>query len=90
MNAEPAPLTTWGPRLQSLREAWGWSLEDLSEKTGLSRASLSGYETGAKPNASLESLLKLQRAFDLDSLEALLGRPPSATLAGTSADRRDL
>ncbi len=38
---------------------------------------------GARCDPSLSSMLKIQRAFDLDSIEALLGPTPSQLLTST-------
>lgn len=65
-----------------LRGAQGWSVDDLAERTGISRATLYRIESGENTNPTLGNLLKLQWVFDLDTLETLLGDMPSANAAG--------
>ena len=44
---------TLGEKLQKLRKAWGWTQEELSEKVGVSRQSLSKWESdGALPDTA--------------------------------------
>ena len=56
-------------RLRSLRQALGWSLDALAERSHLSPSTISRIETG-KRTVSLDVLLPLARALqiDLDSL----------------------
>lgn len=56
-------------RLRSLRQALGWSLDTLGERSHLSPSTISRIETG-KRTVSLDVLLPLARALqiDLDSL----------------------
>ncbi len=56
-------------RLRSLRQALGWSLDALGERSHLSPSTISRIETG-KRTVSLDVLLPLARALqiDLDSL----------------------
>jgi transcriptional regulator with XRE-family HTH domain len=61
MSAELAGL---GARLRRLRGERGWRLEDLSERTGLSRAYLSRLEGGER-QPSLGALFDLARAYDV-------------------------
>ena len=61
MGAELAGL---GARLRKLRGERGWRLEDLAERTGLSRAYLSRLEGGER-QPSLSSLFGVARAYDV-------------------------
>jgi transcriptional regulator with XRE-family HTH domain len=56
-------------RLRSLRQAAGWSLDELAERTHLSASTISRIETG-KRTISLDVLLPIAAALqvDLDSL----------------------
>jgi DNA-binding Xre family transcriptional regulator len=74
----------WGKHLVVLRTGRGWTLRELADKSGVSRSRLSQVERGVNTNLSLENLLALQRSLGLDSIEALLGDMPSASLSGTS------
>ena len=57
-------------RLRSLRQALGWSLDALGERSHLSPSTISRIETG-KRTVSLDVLLPLARALQID-LESLL------------------
>ncbi len=57
-------------RLRSLRQAHGWSLDVLAERSNLSPSTISRIETG-KRAVSLDVLLPLARALQID-LESLL------------------
>lgn len=57
-----AELAGMGARLRRLRSERGWRLEDLAERTGLSRAYLSRLEGGER-QPSLGSLFGLARAY---------------------------
>ncbi|HZZ90367.1 MAG TPA: helix-turn-helix transcriptional regulator, partial [Caulobacteraceae bacterium] len=59
-------------RLKLERETRGWSLADLAERSGVSRAAISKIERGeASPTAGV--LVRLADAFDL-TLAGLLAR----------------
>lgn len=62
-----------GPRLQTLREARGLTLADVSERTGVSSSTLSRLENGQR-RASLEVLLPLAQVYRLP-LDELVGAP---------------
>jgi transcriptional regulator with XRE-family HTH domain len=61
-NAMGADLAEIGARLRKLREESGWRLEDLSRRTGLSKAYLSRLESGER-QPSLGALFKVARAY---------------------------
>ena len=81
MGGEPiggteGALAGLGERLRRLRGERGWRLEDLSERTGLSRAYLSRLEGGER-QPSLSSLFAMARAYDV-SLSSLFEPEPEA------------
>ncbi|QIN80363.1 helix-turn-helix domain-containing protein [Rubrobacter marinus] len=55
-------LATIGTRLRGLRRERGWRLEDLAERTGLSKAYLSRLESGER-QPSLTALFGISRAY---------------------------
>lgn len=57
-------LARIGARLRELREERGWRLEDLAERTGLSKAYLSRLEGGER-QPSLSALLNVSEAHDV-------------------------
>lgn len=63
-----------GARLKSLRKERGWRLEDLAERTGLSKAYLSRLESGER-QPSLTALFGVARAYGI-SFSALFEPEP--------------
>jgi len=84
LNGQSAHL---GTRLKQLREDAGLTLRQLEHETGVARSWLSKMEADPSPNPSLSVLLALQRAFKLNTIEALLGDLPSE-LSGVSLSAR--
>lgn len=71
-----------GGHLRRLRVERFWTMRELAARTGLSSGTVSALERGAA-QPTLGTLLALQRAFDLPSIEDLLGpvgRTPSRIL----------
>jgi transcriptional regulator with XRE-family HTH domain len=68
-----AALDLVGPRLRSVRKQRGVTLTDLSERTGISKSTLSRLENGQR-RPSLELLLPLAAAFRVP-LDELVGAP---------------
>lgn len=66
------PLEDVGQRLRALRQHRGFTLTDLSERTGISVSTLSRLESGER-RAALELLMPLARLYDV-SLDSLVGR----------------
>jgi HTH-type transcriptional regulator, competence development regulator len=64
-----------GIHLKKLREARGWTLRDVQEKTGISSGHLSLIENGQVKNPSPSVLNRLAGAFEIapDSLLVLAG-----------------
>jgi len=71
--AIPDVLAQVGPRLRRLRERRELTLSTLSEKTGISKSTLSRLETGER-KPSLELLLPLCETYHLP-LDELVGAP---------------
>jgi len=69
-------LAMVGVRLRRLRGERGWRLEDLAERTGLSKAYLSRLESGER-QPSLTALFSVARAYDV-SFSALFEPEPEA------------
>jgi transcriptional regulator with XRE-family HTH domain len=63
-----------GKRLRSLRLAKGWTQQELADKAGMTPAFLSYLENGTR-SGSLESLLKLADALNVESEELLAAKP---------------
>lgn len=58
-------------KLKELREKMGFSQEELAEKSGISRVSISNLETGTVSEAKISTLRKLASALNV-SLDILL------------------
>lgn len=65
--------TVFGRRVRSLRDARGWTQEELSDHSKVPAAMISHFETGQRQKASADNLVKLANAFDV-TLDYLLGR----------------
>jgi transcriptional regulator with XRE-family HTH domain len=68
-----AALDLVGPRLKRMRSQRGVTLADLSERTGISKSTLSRLETGQR-RPSLELLLPLAQTYRVP-LDDLVGAP---------------
>ena len=68
-----AALDLVGPRLKQMRTQRGITLADLSERTGISKSTLSRLETGQR-RPSLELLLPLAQTYRVP-LDDLVGAP---------------
>lgn len=62
---------TIGSRIASIRNAWGWTQLELSERVGVAVAVISHWETGHR-TPSLGHAIKLARALGV-SLDRLCG-----------------
>ncbi len=88
-----------GTRLKAARKAKGWTQQDLADKAGLTPAFLSYLENGTR-SGSLESLLKLAEALNVEPEQLLAGKVPapkpgtigypSLSLEGLSVGEGDL
>ena len=65
------PPVDLGARLRELRTERGWSLDEASGRTGLSRSSLYKVEKG-KMSPTFDALKKLSEGFDLDIARLLV------------------
>jgi transcriptional regulator with XRE-family HTH domain len=74
---DPTPTTAAldrvAPRLRRIREQRGFTLTELSERTGISKSTLSRLETGQR-RPSLELLLPLAQTYRVP-LDELVGAP---------------
>ncbi|MER7223657.1 helix-turn-helix domain-containing protein [Streptomyces rubradiris] len=64
LNPDASPQAAYGARLRSLREARGWTQEDLAALTEYSSVHISAVETGRKP-PTLRFSRSADRAFGL-------------------------
>jgi transcriptional regulator with XRE-family HTH domain len=58
----------FGQRVRRLREAKGWTQEELAEKADIHRTYLGGIERGLR-NVALRNIAKIAQAFDLSLSE---------------------
>jgi HTH-type transcriptional regulator/antitoxin HipB len=69
----------FGVRLRLLREHRDWSQADAGRHAGMSQAEWSRVER-AETNPSMTTLLRMQNALGVDSIETLFGEEPSRRL----------
>jgi len=67
----PKP-STFGRRLKELRETRGLTQAQLADSSGVPAVMISHFETGARQNASMATLIKLAKALSC-SVDFLLG-----------------
>jgi len=65
-----------GRRLALVRERRGWSMGQLSDRSGVSRAAISRIESGTTPSPGAETLRKLSEALGVP-LSELTGERPA-------------
>lgn len=65
LNPDASPQAAYGARLRSLREARGWTQEDLAGRTEYSSVHVSAVENGRKP-PTLRFSRSVDRAFGID------------------------
>ncbi|MCX4639796.1 helix-turn-helix transcriptional regulator [Streptomyces platensis] len=65
LNPDASPQAAYGARLRSLREARGWTQEDLAERAEYSSVHISAVENGRKP-PTLRFSRSLDRVFGLE------------------------
>jgi len=85
-SVEPE-LARLGGRLRGLRTARGWTLEELAERSGLSKAFLSRLEAGSR-QPSIAAVLTLARVYDVAMGELFEAPAPDETcivVRGTQA-----
>jgi len=68
------PQQVLGSNIRRLREAKGWSQEDLAEKANLHRTYVSGIERGVR-NPSLTIVFKLAEGLGVEPGNLLNRRP---------------
>jgi transcriptional regulator with XRE-family HTH domain len=68
-----------GRRVRALRAERGWTLDDVAERSGVSRRMVVNVEQGVT-NASIATLLRLSTALGV-SLESMVALPRTAALA---------
>ncbi len=64
-------VTRLGSVLKGLRQAKGWTLEDLARRAKVTNAYISLLETGKKKNPSLAVLKRLAKALRVPVTELL-------------------
>ncbi|MCL6452902.1 MAG: helix-turn-helix domain-containing protein [Alicyclobacillus sp.] len=56
-------MGTVGEKLRALRTERGWTLRELSERSGVSLSHLSAIENHTRPTPSLDSVRRIAKAF---------------------------
>jgi transcriptional regulator with XRE-family HTH domain len=68
LNPDASPQAAYGARLRSLREARGWTQEDLAGRTDYSSVHISAVENGRKP-PTLRFSRSADRAFGIEGAD---------------------
>jgi transcriptional regulator with XRE-family HTH domain len=68
----PAAQAEFGKRVRRLREARGWTLESLAEKSGMHWTYVGSVERGAR-NISLVNIIRLADALEVDPSKLVKG-----------------
>ncbi|MFE3884025.1 Scr1 family TA system antitoxin-like transcriptional regulator [Streptomyces lydicus] len=68
LNPDASPQAAYGARLRSLREARGWTQEDLAGRTDYSSVHISAVENGRKP-PTLRFSRSVDRAFGIEGAD---------------------
>jgi transcriptional regulator with XRE-family HTH domain len=68
-------------RIKMLREARGWTQEQLAERAAIQRSYLGDLELGRR-NPSVRTLVKVSNAFGIDVSELLEGSRKERTARG--------
>ncbi len=85
-SAEALRKLKLGPRVKGLRSARGWTLNEASERTGLSRASISKIERD-EMSPTFDALRKLAVGFEIDITELFSARGAAAASGRRSVTR---
>lgn len=67
--------TSIGQRIKALREARGWSQEDLATRAGVSRGAISQWETSPTQRILAPHLAATAKALQVTADELLTGNP---------------
>ncbi len=70
-------IQSLGERILELRKNHRWSQDDLATRIGVSRPSVSQWESGDTKNIKNDNLLSLAKAFGITVDELLTGKPPA-------------
>jgi transcriptional regulator with XRE-family HTH domain len=63
--------------LKRLRSERNWSTRQLAREAGVNADTVSELERAVRSNINVSTVLRLQGAFQLYSIEQLLGEPPA-------------
>jgi len=78
-SAMPGNGSNMGAEIKAQRLARGWTLEELSARSGVSKAAISKIEKGqSKP--SFETLLRIARCLQMNFVEVMEGAPASSSV----------
>ncbi len=80
-----AQPTIFGTRLKHARELRDLTQAELAAKAGISPIQVSHFETGARPSASADTLVKVANALSV-SIDFLLGRAANPEPVGGNVE----
>lgn len=56
-------------KLKELREKRGFTQQDLAEKSGVSRITISAIETGVQKNVTVKTLISISKALNVKIMD---------------------
>ncbi len=83
-------VTDFGNWIKEQREMRGWSQPQLAERAGTTAATISRFETGARPSRKREWALRLATAFEIDPASALLAAGFAVNVGEMRPDKVEL
>ena len=86
-ESEPVSETV-GRRVRDARSDRGWTLDQLADRSGVSRRMIVNVEAGSS-NASIATLLKLAGALNVSLADLVAGSPQDPRLVVTQAAERE-
>jgi len=86
-GSQPTGMVTPGAALKSLRTERGWTLAQVSERTGVPVSTLSKVENG-KTELTMDRLLRISVALEVNIAD--LFRSPAVDRGGTARSRRSV
>lgn len=89
MEKSKIDLDRLGQRIRFLRQGRGWSLADLADRSGLSKAYISDVENGAAGKPNVQYLFQIAEALET-TIDGLLTEATSGASSKSKKERQEL
>jgi transcriptional regulator with XRE-family HTH domain len=90
LDSPTLDLTKLGRRIRFLRQGKTWSLSDLAERSGVSKAYISDVENGSAGKPNIQYVYDIARALGVTLDELLEGAAPEAGARSRGEKQQDL